>query len=211
MYINEAERTVLGKICYYGAVGVGKVDLLEALYHHFAAVDGARTHFDVKQFAPRADLERSMSAGAATEFMSAAQKAFGAQYEQLTGGTLAWVRLPVPTNAGPKSYARTIDVFSATGGSDALRLYSLREADAVVFVGDLGDRDATLGAWKQLRATEYRGPIVLLANRSTDADELVGALAYEGPAFAEPEGFLGNLDAFETAASLAFRRFTSTN
>lgn len=214
MYINEPERTVLGKICYYGAAGSGKAALLEALYNHFAAADGARTHFDMKRFVPRAELEKSMSAGAASDFIAAAEAAFSAPYEQLqTAGTLAWLRLPVAAEVGSKTYARTVDVFSATGpaSADALRRYSLQKADALVFVGDLADRDATLAAWEQLRTADYRGPIVLLANRSADADELVEVLAYEGPAFAEPDGFLGNLDAFETAASLAFRRFNSSN
>lgn len=215
MYINEKEKTVICKLCFYGPQDVGKQELLNALHDHFAAQFGEQTFIESRRFAPRQELEKGMDTDALNQLVQTAEAAFGAPYHELAdSGTLVWLRA-VLRIAAPGEYQRSFDVFSATGSaaSGALQSYCLDGADAVVFVADGRPerREATEESWRNLHESSYDGPIVLLVNHTHDADELAEALGFEGKAIAEPDGFYGNLEAFEDAAQFAVGKFQTMN
>lgn len=206
MYINESERSVLTKVCYWGPPGAGKQDLLRALYDHFAALDGEHAEFETKRLAPAAAL--GLDPERTATFVAAAEAAFGAAYSELSAsGTLVWLRARTAHATRPGEYHRDVDVFSVSGPatSPALRRYSLAEADAVVFVADARseNREATRRSWNELREESPDAPILLLVNHGSDPDELAEVLDFEGPSFAEDGMFAANLDAFLAAAGVA--------
>jgi hypothetical protein len=212
LYINEAERTVLGKICYYGPANVGKEELLAALYTHYAALAGEHADWGVKQFEPREQLPAD-DVGA---FVEAAERLFGGPYDELTeSGTLVWMRARVQSSQAPTHYHRTVDVYSATGAAfyGWLRKYSLSQADCVVFVADGRPerREATVESWENLRDSGFDGPIVLLVNHDTDPDYIGEMLGHTGPGFSEDKGFSGSHDAFQAAAALTFGAAATVN
>lgn len=214
MYINEKERSLLAKLCYYGPAQSGRADLLQALYDHFAALVGEHTELDRQDFPAPVQLEASMGKEAADRLIEAAEIMFGAPYGQLMdSGTL--VRFRTALAPLPGAYTRHIDAFAATGSAfyALLRRYTLKDADAVVFVADSREerREATLDAWNNLHESSFDGPIVLLVVHALDASELAEALDFDGPSFAVDNDFAGNLAAFEAAAMLATKTFVQGN
>ena len=195
MYINHAERTIILKICVYGPALSGKMALLKAMYHHFAATDGEGAKYDVFAFGPRS--------GESAEFIANAERSFGAPYDELAdGGTVIWMRARHERRTGESDFDLVTDALTVSGNASgsALRKFTLQNADAVLFVADPRPEryDATLEACENLAESEWAGPVVLYAEGDA-GPRMAKLLGHDGAVAEEGEGLDAMLAAFRAA------------
>lgn len=212
MYVNREEQSIVTKVCFWGPPGIGKGALLEALFSHFSSASGEHTAFDRKEFAPKKALADELGDDAEA-FILAASESLGVPYDELTeAGELVFFRTRVSAG-GDDQFSVYVDSYTVSGetDSDALRDFSLKGADCVVFVADGVDEEATLEQWSALNDHAWNGKTVLLVQGVNFSDETEELLEFEGRAFAEKAGFEHSLEAFYAACELALDHARKSN
>jgi hypothetical protein len=187
MHVNQAERTIVCKVCFFGAYSVAKGEILEQLYDHFRAWQGEFTDFERRTFPPRDVMAQALEADQLDAAVSSAEEAFGAPWDELVeGGTLVWLRTPAAAGGESDEFDILVDSFTVDGPSetDVLRRFTLQGADSTVFVADADNRTTTLQAWRDLQRSGWSGPILVLVLNGDDTAEIAELLDHDGPIIA---------------------------